>query len=83
MNGTRDTLFAQIMHQLNLTVQGGDSKRLRMALNGNNRYNTYFNWTDAERERYRAQWQQLTNTSQLRKVRRDIARVRTVLATKA
>jgi large subunit ribosomal protein L29 len=27
--------------------------------------------------------QQLTNTSQLRKVRRDIARVRTVLATKA
>ena len=27
--------------------------------------------------------QQLTNNSQLRKVRRDIARVRTVLATKA
>ena len=27
--------------------------------------------------------QQLTNTSQLRKVRRDIARVRTVLGTKA
>jgi large subunit ribosomal protein L29 len=27
--------------------------------------------------------QQLSNTSQLRKVRRDIARVRTVLATKA